>query len=262
LPSESCLAETICAVKERVRFRAAAWSPGFCRLIARGILRSAKRHDLSPALLLAVMLNESDLNERAVATHMRGGRVYAKDSGLMGIRCLPDARGRCTNGRVRGRTWQQVMNPLTNIEIGAEELRHYRDGGGVVRLEQGARDARGRVATRPRYLPCPHKTHAYWAHYNHGPLYIDRGPARHYPHRVGVLYYALAKSMGLDTGELEGRRLTINDPGLRPRTADHPVELRYRKLCDQIRQVHGICSGAVATTPASRGRTRVSALAN
>ena len=90
-------------------------------------------------------------------------------------------------------------------------------------------------------FPARTGTHAYWAHYNHGPRYIDRGPARHYPHRVAVLYYALARAMNVDTSSLTSMHLTIHDPGKRQRTADRPVEARYQKLCEQIRGVGPVC---------------------
>ena len=95
---------------------------------------------------------------------------------------------------------------------------------------------------------CP-QDHAYWAHYNHGPHYIDHGPARHYPHHIGVLYYALARTMGVDTTEVTTTRLTVNDPGRRPRTFDHPVEVRYQKLCQAIRDSKSACTGV--TRPCS-----------
>lgn len=245
LPDEGCLAETICAVKNRMRRKSAGWSPSYCRFIAKNVLRSSSANDLSPALLVAVMLNESDLDEHAVATHLRGGEIYAKDSGLMGIRCLPDKAGHCTNGHVKKFTWQKVMDPATNIELGARELARWREGGAVMAVDQRVRQD-GKMITKRRMVPCTHHTHAYWAHYNHGPRYIDHGTPRHYPHRIAVLYYALARAMNMDVSELRNNRLTINDPGLRPRTADRPVEERYRRLCAMIQDTRGICSNAVA----------------
>jgi hypothetical protein len=121
-------------------------------------------------------------------------------------------------------------------------LAHYRDGGGVAKVTVRTRDGQGRLVVRQKLVPCTHKTHAYWAHYNHGPHYIDHGPARHYPHRIGVLYYALARTMGLDTTEVTTTRLTVNDPGRRPRTFDHPVEARYQKLCQAIRDSKSACT--------------------
>jgi soluble lytic murein transglycosylase-like protein len=242
LPSESCLSNTICALKNRMRWRTAAWSPSYCTLIARGVLSAAEKYKLSPALILAVMINESDLNEQAVATHFRDGTLYAKDSGLMGIRCVVGKDGRCTNGNVRGLSWKMVMDPVKNIELGARELAHYRDGGGVTRVTVRSLDRRsGRVVEKTKTIRCEHKTHAYWAHYNHGPRYIEKGHPRHYPHRVAVLYHALAGTLELPAPELE-RPVTIRDPGKRERTADRPIEARYRVLCEKIRSVAGVCT--------------------
>lgn len=240
-PSASCLAATICEVKDRVRWRTAAWKPQFCRTIANAVLASAAKYDVPPSLILAVMINESDMNERAFRSTMKNGQLYARDGGLMGIRCIVDKHNRCINGNVRGTTWADVMDPVKNIDIGAHELGHWAHGGGVTSKTVRLRDRHGVLRTKLRHVPCTHRTHAYWAHYNHGPRYIDRGPARHYPHRVAVLYYALARVMNIDTSALTAMHLTVKDPGKRPRTADRPVEARYQKLCQSIRDVGPVC---------------------
>jgi hypothetical protein len=259
-PSETCLAQTLCAIKDRVRWKAAAWTPDYCQAVAKGVLSAAAKYDLSPALLLAVMLNESDLNEKAFAEHFKGEELYAKDSGLMGIRCVVDSKGRCMNGHVRGLTWKNVMDPMKNIELGARELAHWRDGGGVTMVTVHQRQKDGQVIERKKYVPCQHKTHAYWAHYNHGPRYIDRGFARHYPHRIAVIYYALANVLNVPAPELQGPHvITMHDPGMRQRTADQPVEMRYRNLCDKIRSVRGVCAPSVA---AQSGQQRHMTAAN
>ena len=214
-----------------------------CHKVAHAVRESAERYQVPPALILAVMINESDMNEATFRITVRNGSVYAKDGGLMGIRCILDKRGRCGNGLVRGMRWKEVMDPATNIALGARELAHYRDGGGVTKVTVRTRDHKGKLVVRQKSVPCAHKTHAYWAHYNHGPRYIDHGPARHYPHRIGVLYYALARTMGVDTTEVTTTRLTVNDRGRRPRTFDHPVEARYRKLCQAIRDSKSACTG-------------------
>src|SRR5207249_2525356 len=87
-PSEDCLAATVCSLKSRVRWRTPAWSHDTCRQVAHGVLTNARRYELPPALLLAVMLNESDLYEDAAREIHRNGEIYAKDSGLMGIHCV------------------------------------------------------------------------------------------------------------------------------------------------------------------------------
>ena len=241
-PSLSCLATTICEVKDRLRWRTAAWKPAFCEQVAKAVLDSSRRHSLSPSLILAVMINESDMNEKAFRTTLKNGALYAKDGGLMGIRCVVDKKGRCTNGNVRGMRWSEVMDPITNIDMGARELAHWRHGGGITNVTVRLRGKDGLIHTKLKQVPCAHKTHAYWAHYNHGPRYIDRGPARHYPHRIAVLYYAIARAMNMSTAELTSMRLTVRDRGKRPRTADRPVEARYQKLCQAIRDVGPVCS--------------------
>jgi hypothetical protein len=238
--SETCLAQTICSVKERIRWQTPAWTPSQCRHIAEAVSTSAKRHNLSPSLLLAIMVNESDMNEKSARVYTREGKIYAKDGGLMAIRCLLDEHDRCTNGNVRGVAWKDLMDPVTNIELGARELAHWREGGGVTRKTIVKRGPDGRLERVTKDVPCQHKTHAYWAHYNHGPRYIDKGYPRHYPHRIAVLDHAFATVMNVPAPELSGR-ITIHDPGKRERTVDRPIEPRYRKLYAQILS-GGTCS--------------------
>ena len=238
---EACLAQTICAVKERIRWQTPAWAPSQCRRIADAVNDSARRHDISPTLLLAVMVNESDMNEKSARAYTRNGKLYAKDGGLMAIRCLLDEKERCTNGNVRGVAWKDLMDPVKNIELGARELAHWREGGGVTTTTIVKLDRDGHRYTVTKNVPCKHKTHAWWAHYNHGPRYIDKGYARHYPHRVAVLDHAFATVMNAQAPELETGRITIHDPGKRERTADRPLEPRFKKLCEQIRS-SGSCS--------------------
>src|SRR5687767_11398776 len=78
-PSEACLARTVCTLKDRVRWRTAAWTPDFCQKISRAVIKSSKRHQIHPALLVAVMINESDMNEKAVRLTEKNGALYAKD---------------------------------------------------------------------------------------------------------------------------------------------------------------------------------------
>ena len=238
---DSCLARTICSVKERIRWQTPAWTPSQCRKIADAVTTSAARYQLSPTLLLAVMINESDMNERAVRPTFHGNQVYAKDGGLMAIRCIVDKNDHCTNGLMKGMAWKDMMDPVTNIELGAKMLAHYRDGAGVTRTTIRKRDAQGQIVTVTKDVPCRHKTHAYWAHYNHGPRYIEKGYPRHYAHRVAVLDHALASVMNVRAPELTGNRITIHDPGKRERTLDRPMEPRFKKLCSQIRDA-GSCA--------------------
>jgi hypothetical protein len=211
----ACLAQALCSLKGRIA-RRKPWTPALCQALARGVTESAARHGLSPALVLAVMIQESDLDERA-ARVSRSGDAIAKDSGLMGIRCVLDGRGRCTNGLVRGMPWRQVMDPLTNIELGARYLAHYRD---------------------ERNLRCRHRDHAYWAHYNHGTRYISRGQARFYPLHVGALYAALGESLGLDTSELP--RLAA--PARKPAWAAEGAGQRSRALCAAVHSARPACA--------------------
>jgi hypothetical protein len=238
--ADTCLVKTICSVKQKIRWQTPAWNPSQCQRIANAVSSSAKRHDLSPTLMLAVMINESDMNEKAMRVYLRAGKVYAKDGGLMAIRCIVDKKDHCVNGNVRGMAWKDIMDPVTNIEVGARELAYWRDGGGVARTVVHRRDGEGHMQEVTKDGPCHHLTHAWWAHYNHGPRYIDEGYPRHYPHRIAVLDHALATVMNIDPPELK-RRITIHDPGKRERTIDRPLEHRFKKLYEQILS-SGSCS--------------------
>lgn len=237
-----CLSRTICSIKNKIRWGTPAWTQTQCQTVANAVLTSAKRHRVSPTLLLAVMINESDLDEKAARVSMRDQKIYAKDSGLMGIRCVLGPRGQCINGNVRGARWTDLMVPANNIDYGAKELAYWKNGGAVTRTVVKRRDPSGVLRAIYKAKPCHHKTHAYWAHYNHGPRYIDHGYPRHYPHRVAVLDHALANVLHVDAPELRGARITIHDVGKRERTVDRPMEPRYRKLCSQIQSIDATCA--------------------
>lgn len=198
--TKTCLASALYSLRRRVRPHDAAWTPAFCRSLAETVAAVGERYDLSPALLVAVMMNESDMDEGA-ARVSRTLRGIAMDSGLMGIRCVLDRRGRCKNGLVRGLAWRDVMDPFTNVELAARYLAHYRDGAGRDRIVVRLRQADGPARIIERDVPCRHRNHAYWAHYNHGTRYIARGPARHYPQHVAVLYHALGVTLGFETSD-------------------------------------------------------------
>jgi Transglycosylase SLT domain len=235
-----CLANTICKLKERIRYGKDPWSPELCATIAKGMIESGEKYDLHPALILAVAIAESDLDDKASRTTHKNGAVFARDGGLMGLRCLINDKGLCTNSLVRGMHWKDLLNPLTNIATGSQMLAHYRDGGAIEPDTFHAHSTR-KSARKVHFRQCRHRTHAYWAHYNHGPLYKPTGYARHYPHRVAVLYHALVRALNAALPEeLAGTHLTVADPGKRARTADRPVEERYKHLTEHIAEA-GSC---------------------
>jgi hypothetical protein len=213
-----CLTRMVCGIKENVRWRTPAWDTKACLGVAEAVQATAEKYSLSPYLIIGTMVNESELDEASYRVTYRAGKLYAKDGGLGGIRCIIGQDGkRCVNGPVRGMTFKEVMVPATNIEITGRILAGHRDG------------------------PCPHKNHAWWVHYNHGPAYIDHGRARHYAHRVAVLYAAALRAADMPiTTELKGP-ITITDKGQKPRTIDKPVGVRQRRLVAQIMACAGTC---------------------
>jgi hypothetical protein len=245
------LASTICELKRRLRWRAPVWKPNDCTRIAHAVLESSRRHRVPVSLIVATMINESDMNEKAVRTSVRDGHLYARDGGLMGIRCVFGNGGRCVNAAVRGLTWDQVMEPARNIALGAQQLAYWRDVGGIERARLRGRGGRGAPA-QARYVHCTHRDHAYWAHYNHGQIYIAHGYARYYPHRIGVLYDALSRVMNLEASELGSMVLGVGNQGRAQRLTDQPVGPRARKLYQSVRAMGPSCSNW-ATADSSSG---------
>jgi hypothetical protein len=247
-PADEAFTQTLCAVQHAIRWRTPAWDQAKCRRVAGAFQAAGQRHGLSPALLVAISVNESDLREDAVRETRKEGRVHAQDSGLMGIRCLlsPTKRwwrdGRvvprpergakfrqaCTNGLVRGMTVKELLVPETNIEVGAAMLARIRDEG-VPILETKIVKEHGRPRMIRKVRACQHRNHPWWSHHNWGPKTIESGSSRHYPHRVAVLLYALAAAMDVHEPEL-ARASFVQQPGEKPRKVDKPVGERQRRL--------------------------------
>jgi hypothetical protein len=216
----TCFAKLLCAVKDRIRWRTPAWSAKTCEKLGDAIQASASEHKLNPHLLLGILVNESELDEKSHRDTYRDGKLVAKDGGLGGMRCVLGQDGKhCVNGFVRGMSWQQIMDPVTNIEMAARELARHHES-----------------------VACRHKGHAWWNHFNHGVRYIDRGPARHYGHRVAVLYAALLRVSGESVTDELRKPITIVDKGQKPRSIDKPVGVRQRRLVGQIMECARACT--------------------
>lgn len=238
----TCLPKLICAIKDRVRWRTPAWTPQFCEDMAETIQDSSKIYGIRPELILAVMLNESEFREDSGRKYYdSNGKLLAVDSGLMGMRCVLGVKGKCVNGLVRGKTVEEIMNPFTNIDLGTHQLSMWKNG--MARVSEVVK-VKTRHGFVPKFVvgPCLHKDHAWWAHYNHGPRYISKGPSRHYPHRVAVLYAALVGSMGTSWPRELNSTITIVDKGYKPKTLDRPVGERQQKLAGNIRASNEVCS--------------------
>jgi hypothetical protein len=138
-------------------------------------------------------------------------------------------------------SFRAIMDPVKNVELGAKALAYFRDKGGVEKKVVRERNGQGKLVKRTKNVRCKHRDHAWWAHYNHGSFYNRKGYARHYPHRVAVLYHRLSRVLGVPAPELTSGRITMRDPGKRPRTIDRPVETRYRVLYDKIGRVGSAC---------------------
>ncbi len=236
--SETCLAKTLCAIKDRVRWRQPPWSPDLCARLARVSIEEAKRSSISVAIAWAVVVNESDLTADAMREYHKDGRLFAADAGLGGIRCVFDQwelqRGRrvCANRGVRGVAWEEILDSEANLRLVFAYLAYFKDGGGVELNRHGR---------RMTFAACRHLDHAWWAHYNHGPRYIGQGPARHYPHRIAVIALALSRALGVEAPpELQGP-ISVVLHREKPRRPDRPVGTRQKRLVSQILAVTGTC---------------------
>jgi len=112
IKASAVTAELVCNVQDAIRWREPAWTSSRCDRIAAALNATP-----APAVLLAVAINESDLRPRAIARH--GDR---SDVGLLGIRCVHGKGHRCTNGPAAGLTIRSLMEPTTNIRVGAAVL--------------------------------------------------------------------------------------------------------------------------------------------
>lgn len=240
LAEEACFIHTLCAVKEKVRWRTPKWDVATCERVGRAFVAAAKKYDLPLALAPSVALNESDLNERASRVTLKDGKPYAHDVGLMAIRCVDRNSGTCTNGLVRGLTVKDLLKPEVNIDIGAHILADIRDKGVPLLVED-----RGKQVVKP----CAHRQHPWWAHYNWGPRSLETGRARHYPHRIAVLFDAWSKALGVEAPELLAAKF-VRDKGAKLRRHDKPVGTRIRRLYAQVLSCKAPCA-ETACAPAS-----------
>jgi hypothetical protein len=114
-------AGTVCSVQGALRHGGRAWTARECSDVAAALDATG-----SFEKFLAIAVLESDLRGGAVVEHPPrpdGRRVL--DVGLMGIRCLADGRGRCTNGEARGLTVGQLLDPATSVRTAAAVLRGH-----------------------------------------------------------------------------------------------------------------------------------------
>lgn len=229
--SEQSFSDYLCNLKKRLQYRHRPWNKKMCSKIARATLTSARKYGVNPLLVSSVYLNESELVGSAVLTSRRkNGQPFAADIGLMGIRCRLGRGNICTNSGVRGLKLADLADPVRNIDIGTRRLAYWMKGAGEEKISVWRKGKRHR-----ELIPCRHTNHAWWAHYNHGSRYYATGRARHYPHRIAVLYWALVDSLRQPVPpELEGP-ITVRDRRRPPRTLSQPVGRRYKRLVRMIR---------------------------
>jgi hypothetical protein len=106
--AEPVSAATVCRVQNALRWSLPAWKQKRCQEVAAALSVLPE-----PVTMLAVMANESGMNEKAI--RWAGPRTC--DVGATGIRCVLGDDGKCNNGPARGYTIAQLMDPVTNVRI-------------------------------------------------------------------------------------------------------------------------------------------------
>jgi len=212
-----CFAESLCAFKEAIRWKTPKWEHSMCYRIANAIIREEHTYGIPRDFQLAIMINESDMNEKAMKEVVKDGRVVARDGGLMGIRCKIGLDGRCSNlGSLRP---ADVMRPEINIHLASRKLASLRD--------------------RSR---CLHRDHPWFAHYNWGDKVFTTGTPKRYPLRVAVLWKAIADKLALRRPEIDSLRFSKDNGKLA--MLDSPIGIRSKELVRKIRfQALYSCSG-------------------
>lgn len=209
-----CFAETLCAIKESVRWGTPKWEQAMCYRVANAIISAEKEYNIPRDLILAFMINESDMDEKAVRTYENDkGELYAQDGGLLGIRCvLGDDHKHCKNPQAKALRPTDLFKPEVNIRLGAAWLH-----------------------TLKTSTDCPnkHKDHPWFAHYNWGSKVFHKGVPRSYPQRIAVLWRAIATTIRVDRPEIDKLRF-VQVPGQKKITIDTPVGKRHRDLVKKI----------------------------
>ena len=113
----------VCAVQHAIRWKDDPWSDAICEKHAWAFATSGQRWGFDPLQLLAMDIIESDMRPNV----QREDRS-ALDVGEMAVRCKLGPDGKCTNKPVKGLTPAQLMDPVTNIDMGARILRELHGG--------------------------------------------------------------------------------------------------------------------------------------
>ena len=211
--ADLCFAETLCAIKESIRWGTPKWNQAMCYRVANAIIKAEKRNQVSRDLILAVIINESDMNEVAIRKYVKDGRVVSQDGGLMGGHCKLGKDGStCTNYLTSEHVKAaDFFKPEFSIARGATWLKKIRDDGS-----------------------CPHIDHPWFAHYNWGAKVFRVGVPRSYPQRVAVLWRAISDLMGRPNPGLADLRF-VQVKGKKKITIDTPVGQRHKDLVAKIK---------------------------
>lgn len=210
---DRCFVERMCELKEMIRWRTPRWTMDMCRRVGNAVLAEERTSGLPRELILAVMINESDMNDKATRPYYdEKGKLKSWDGGLMGVRCIVDKDGLSCTNYMKKVTWKALLIPEVNIKLAVRKMVAARD------LHQ-----------------CKHTDHPWFAHYNWGVKVIRTGIPRSYPQRIAVLWKALAEAGGETPPEIASLRF-VQIKGKKPITINTPVGARHRDLVSKIRQ--------------------------
>jgi len=209
---DRCFIERMCELKEMVRWKTPRWSMDMCYRVGNAIIAEEHVSGVPRELILAVMINESDMNDKATRPYFdKNGKMTSWDGGLMGVRCIVDKDGRSCVNYMRKVTWKDLLVPEVSLRLAVRKM----------------------VSIRDQY-PCKHNDHPWFAHYNWGGKVIRTGIPRSYPQRVAVLWKALAEAGGKEPPEIAQLRF-VQIKGKRPVTINTPVGARHRDLVSKIK---------------------------
>jgi hypothetical protein len=191
--------------------------------------------------LLAIMVNESDMNEKSARSYTRDGKIYAKDGGLMADPLHARRQGAAARtGTCAASRGKDLMNPRDEHRAGRARARALARGGGVVRttITEGRRQPPPLSGQR-RTCPVSTRRTAGGRTTTTVPRYIDKGYARHYPHRIAVLDHAFATVMNTPSAGAGKGTHHHSRPGQARTRARPAAGTALQKLYSQI-----ISSGA------------------
>ena len=114
LPETTIDPKLICRVQHTIRWLDQPWTEAQCLARAMNFTEEADRWNLDSMKLFSIAIDESDLRTNVCRKSGNG-----LDCGILGVRCVTDANGKCKNKPVKGLLPAQLLQPARNIAAGA-----------------------------------------------------------------------------------------------------------------------------------------------